>query len=98
MSLLPLTAFEKYMVQDSHPGYEMTILMEYAFRGKINRDLLVDAYKRVTKYEPLFRSVLVKKNGLCSRCSDVNAKNVSHDLSFPFLYTHCLLIYKITKK
>lgn len=63
MSLLPLTAFEKYMVQDSHPGYEMTILMEYAFRGKINRDLLVDAYKRVTKYEPLFRSVLVKKSG-----------------------------------
>ncbi|MBR5710838.1 MAG: hypothetical protein IKX40_08780 [Thermoguttaceae bacterium] len=61
MSLLPLTAFEKYMVQDSHPGYEMTILMEYAFRGKINRDLLIEAYNRVVKFEPLFRAVLVKK-------------------------------------
>lgn len=63
MSLLPLTAFEKYMVQDSHPGYEMSILMEWAFRGSINRDLLVEAYKRVTKFEPLFRAVLVKKGG-----------------------------------
>lgn len=61
MSLLPLSAFEKYMVQDSHPGYEMTILMEWAFRGRINRDLLVEAYTRITKYEPLFKSVLVKK-------------------------------------
>ena len=63
MSLLPLTAFEKYMVQDSHPGYEMTILMEWAFKGRVNRDLLVEAYKRVTKHEPLFKAVLVKKNG-----------------------------------
>lgn len=61
MSLQPLTAFEKYMVQDSHPGYEMTILMEWAFRGRINRELLVEAYNRVTKFEPLFRSILVKK-------------------------------------
>ena len=51
------------MVQDSHPGYEMTILMEWAFKGRINRDLLVEAYKRVTQYEPLFRAVLVNKNG-----------------------------------
>lgn len=63
MSLLPLTAFEKYMVQDSHPGYEMSILMEWAFRGKINRDILVEAYKRVTLNEPLFRSILVQKTG-----------------------------------
>lgn len=63
MSLLSLTPFEKYMVQDSHPGYEMTILMEWAFRGKINRDLLVEAYNRVVKNEPLFRAVLVKKCG-----------------------------------
>lgn len=63
MSLLPLTAFEKYMILDSHPGYEMTILMEWAFRGRIHRDLLVEAYKRVTKFEPLFKAVLVKKRG-----------------------------------
>ena len=60
MSLLPLTAFEKYMVQDSHPGYEMVILMEWAFKGKINRDLIVESYKRVTQYEPLFKAILYR--------------------------------------
>ncbi|MBQ2621681.1 MAG: hypothetical protein IJF84_10125 [Thermoguttaceae bacterium] len=62
MTLFPLTAFEKYMVQDSHPGYEMAILMEWAFRGKINRDLLVESYKRAAQYEPLFKAVLYREN------------------------------------
>ena len=62
MPLLPLTSFEKYMILDSHPGYEMTILMEWAFRGRINRDLLIEAYNHAVKYEPLFNAVLVKKN------------------------------------
>ena len=75
MSLLPLTAFEKYMVQDSHPGYEMTILMEWAFKGRINSDLLVEAYKRVTQHEPLFRAVLVKKNG--NQYWDVDDKHLA---------------------
>ncbi len=61
MPLLPLTSFEKYMILDDHPGYEMVVLMEWAFRGKINQDLLVEAYKRVAKYEPLFRAVLSKE-------------------------------------
>ena len=61
MPLLPLTSFEKYMILDDHPGYEMVVLMEWAFRGKINQNLLVEAYKRVAKYEPLFRAVLSKE-------------------------------------
>ena len=61
MDFLPLTSFENYMVLDDHPGYQMVVLMEYAFRGKINKDLLIESYKRVAKFEPLFRCVLTKK-------------------------------------
>lgn len=63
MTLLPLTAFENYMFLDSHPGYDMAILLEWAFRGKINRDLIVESYKRAVQYEPLFKAVLSKQNG-----------------------------------
>lgn len=63
MTLFPLTAFEKYMTIDDHLGYEMVILMEWAFKGRINHDILVEAYNRVVKYEPLFNAVLLKKSG-----------------------------------
>ncbi len=63
MQLLPLTAFENYMFLDSHPGYDMAILMEWAFKGKINRDLIVESYKRAAQYEPLFRAVLSRQEG-----------------------------------
>lgn len=61
MALFPLTAFEKYMILDEHPGCEMVIMIEWAFKGKINRDLIVEAYKRVVKHEPLFKAVLSKE-------------------------------------
>ena len=61
MNLLPLTSFEKYMIMDDHPGYEMVVLMEWAFKGVINKDLLIEAYKRAAKFDPLFRAVLSKK-------------------------------------
>ena len=57
MNKLPLTSFEKYMILDDHPGYKMIVLMEWAFRGKINKELLIEAYKRTAKNEPLFRRI-----------------------------------------
>lgn len=51
------------MFLDSHPGYDMAILFEWAFKGKINRDLIVESYKRTAQYEPLFRAVLSRQNG-----------------------------------
>ena len=63
MTLFPVTSFENYMLMDNHPGYEMVILIEWAFRGRINKELILEAYNRVTQYEPLLRSVLVKQKG-----------------------------------
>ena len=56
----PLTAFEKYMILDDHPGYPMVVLMEWAFLGKINREKLSTAYNRVIQNEPLFLTKLEK--------------------------------------
>ncbi|MBR6436530.1 MAG: hypothetical protein IKS45_08490, partial [Thermoguttaceae bacterium] len=47
----------------------------WAFKGRINSDLLVEAYKRVTQHEPLFRAVLVKKNG--NQYWDVDDKHLA---------------------
>lgn len=63
MQYFPVTSFENYMLMDNHPGYEMVVLMEYGFRGKINKDLLIEAYQRVAQYEPLLRAVVTKKKG-----------------------------------
>ncbi len=51
------------MIFDDQPGYPMAVNMEWAFRGKIHRETLIEAFNRTVEHEPLFRATAVKNRG-----------------------------------
>lgn len=55
---LPLTPFERYMVEDQKPEYPMSNAAYFVFRGTLNRQLFQQAYQKSIEAEPMFATRL----------------------------------------
>ncbi|MDO4582493.1 MAG: condensation domain-containing protein [Planctomycetia bacterium] len=55
---LPLTPFERYMVEDQKPEYPMSNAAYFVFRGVLNRPLFQQAYQKSMEAEPMFATRL----------------------------------------
>ncbi len=62
---LPLTVFERYMLDDNRPGYPMTCVAEMQLAGKINRDAFSAVFRdQVFRHPLLFAVVKRPRRGM----------------------------------
>ncbi len=53
---LPLTPFERHMLNDEAPGYPMTCMMQMGMVGTMDRQLFSNAFADVVRQHPLLRA------------------------------------------
>ncbi len=53
---LPLTPFERHMLDDDVPGYPMTCLMQLGFRGSLDRHVFCEVFSEVLANHPLLQA------------------------------------------
>ena len=60
LSSLPITPFERFMVEDDQPAYPKTYYFELAFAGRVDPVILRDAASAAIRRNPLLRAKLVR--------------------------------------